>query len=402
MKIRLLIIFTATLAIVSFAQKPQTNRVPKQPTTSKGMLSPRQIADKVLRSVVVVISEDKDGNRISQGSGFFFGGQKVKGQNFDIFAEMNARGAGDEKKLDRIRRSRISVVTNLHVLKHAWRVKVKDLKTGRVYDVRSIIGFDLKHDLCVLRLEDDEAGIPLTIDSSSGLSVGDDVFAAGNPKGLEGSFSKGIVSAIRQDRQLIQIDAAISPSSSGGPVVNSRGNVVGIAVGAVIGGENLNFAIPVRYLSTLLMKWDWEVRDAGAFAVTSKDNSKLTGSVRKVVTSEADVQYDRQQSRYVEKSSEIKEIKIFNFAGDVVETNLFGKGKLQLKFVYDYGEFGWISRFVTTYGDGRSETKTRSEKESIEGQVRGNVFSDTIEFSEEESGNWWVTFDANGNQVKQE
>ena len=78
----------------------------------------------------------------------------------------------------------------------------------------------------------------------------------GNPQGLEGTFSQGIVSSIREvgTDKLLQITAPISPGSSGGPVLNGKGEVIGISVATFRGGQNLNFAIPSDYLKTLLGK----------------------------------------------------------------------------------------------------------------------------------------------------
>jgi hypothetical protein len=87
------------------------------------------------------------------------------------------------------------------------------------------------------------------------MAVGDEVFVAGNPQGLEGTFSQGIVSGIRdvESGTLLQITAPISPGSSGGPVLNSEGKVVGISVATFTSGQNLNFAIPANYLASLLI-----------------------------------------------------------------------------------------------------------------------------------------------------
>ena len=95
-------------------------------------------------------------------------------------------------------------------------------------------------------------GLPLG--DSSAVEVGEEVYAVGNPEGLEGTFSQGIISGIRRvgDRDLIQITAPISHGSSGGPVLNKHGQVVGIAVGAIRTGQNLNFAIPASELQLLV------------------------------------------------------------------------------------------------------------------------------------------------------
>ena len=78
----------------------------------------------------------------------------------------------------------------------------------------------------------------------------------GNPRGLEGTFSDGIISSVRPvgSDKLIQITAPLSPGSSGGPVLNRRGEVIGVSVLTIRDGQNLNFAIPSNYLKTLLTK----------------------------------------------------------------------------------------------------------------------------------------------------
>jgi hypothetical protein len=86
------------------------------------------------------------------------------------------------------------------------------------------------------------------------VEIGDPVYAVGNPEGWEGTFSQGLVSGIRHvdADTILQITAPISPGSSGGPVLNSQGSVVGIAVATFTEGQNLNFAVPVVYLAALL------------------------------------------------------------------------------------------------------------------------------------------------------
>ncbi len=86
--------------------------------------------------------------------------------------------------------------------------------------------------------------------------IGERIYAIGNPKGLSGTFSEGIVSGVRnlQLSQELQITAPISPGSSGGPVLNSRGQVIGVAYASYSEGQNLNFAIPIKYLLTLKIK----------------------------------------------------------------------------------------------------------------------------------------------------
>ena len=81
------------------------------------------------------------------------------------------------------------------------------------------------------------------------------VYVAGNPKGLEGTFSDGIISRIsKQKKKRLQMTAPISSGSSGGPVLNSKGEVIGVAFMTIEGGQNLNFTIPSKYVKTLLNK----------------------------------------------------------------------------------------------------------------------------------------------------
>ena len=92
----------------------------------------------------------------------------------------------------------------------------------------------------------------------SQIEIGQDVFVLGNPQGLEGSISTGILSTtgLRQIGQenLLQITAPISGGSSGGPVVNSRGEVLGVTVSSLKNGQNLNFAVPASFLANLMAK----------------------------------------------------------------------------------------------------------------------------------------------------
>jgi len=117
------------------------------------------------------------------------------------------------------------------------------------------VAVDTDADLVLLKVLGTNAPA-LQLGDSSDVAVGDAVYAIGNPEGLEGTFSQGIVSGIRgsaSDR-LLQVTAPISPGSSGGPIINGRGEVVGVAVATFSEGQNLNFAIPASYLASLLKR----------------------------------------------------------------------------------------------------------------------------------------------------
>jgi hypothetical protein len=147
------------------------------------------------------------------------------------------------------------IASNLHVIEGAARGYAKLVGQKMKYDIQGITAVDPERDLVVLKIS--ASGTPaLPLGSSDAVQVGESAYAVGNPQGLEGTFSQGIVSSIREvgtDR-LLQITAPISPGSSGGPVLNSRCEVIGVSVATFRGGQNLNFAIPSDYLKTLLGK----------------------------------------------------------------------------------------------------------------------------------------------------
>ena len=94
----------------------------------------------------------------------------------------------------------------------------------------------------------------ISLGDSDTVQVGVPIYAVGNPRGLEGTFSQGIISSVRKvgTDKLLQLTAPISPGSSGGPVLNGKGQVIGVSVATFRGGQNLNFAIPSNYLKVLV------------------------------------------------------------------------------------------------------------------------------------------------------
>jgi hypothetical protein len=118
---------------------------------------------------------------------------------------------------------------------------------------RTATGFDLDNDLVVLRVEADAAK-PITMGDSDQVHIGEPIVVVGNPQGLEQTVSNGLVSGIREadGRKLFQISAPISEGSSGSPVFNDRGEVIGLVVSSLESGQNLNFAVPFNYAKPLL------------------------------------------------------------------------------------------------------------------------------------------------------
>ena len=145
-----------------------------------------------------------------------------------------------------------AIVTNMHVIERASQGFAKQIDSETKHKLEGILQADSSHDLAVLLVPSLSAPA-LPIGDSTKLAVGDTVYAVGNPRGLEGTFSQGIVSGIRKidSETILQITAPISPGSSGGPILNEQGEVVGVAVATFEDGQNLNFAIPASYLSTM-------------------------------------------------------------------------------------------------------------------------------------------------------
>lgn len=144
------------------------------------------------------------------------------------------------------------IVSNFHVVEGAGSGFVKRVGDRTKYRITGIAAKDEFRDLVVLSVEGmEEEGVPLSKRTSA--EVGETVFAVGNPRGLEGTFSQGIVSSVREIESfsLLQITAPISPGSSGGPIADEKGEVIGVAVATFKGGQNLNFAIPAKYVSDI-------------------------------------------------------------------------------------------------------------------------------------------------------
>jgi hypothetical protein len=141
------------------------------------------------------------------------------------------------------------VATNFHVIEGAATGFAKIVGGKTEYAVRGVVAADVEHDIVLLALKDVK-GPPIPLGDAATMKIGDEVYAVGNPLGLEGTFSAGIISGVRTlgSNTILQITAAISPGSSGGPVLNAEGRVIGIATASYRGGQNLNFAVPTSYL----------------------------------------------------------------------------------------------------------------------------------------------------------
>lgn len=142
------------------------------------------------------------------------------------------------------------IVTNYHVIEGANSALTHLNSINNTYEVEGYVAKDEQNDLIILKVKYN-LGIPLKL-AQTMVKQGDDVLVIGSPKGLAATITKGIVSNLNTELILIQIDAAISPGSSGGPVFNINGEVIGITVAQLERAQNINFAIPVKTLETLL------------------------------------------------------------------------------------------------------------------------------------------------------
>ena len=173
-------------------------------------------------SIIVLLTYNKEGRPLGQGTGFFI------------------TKDGD-------------AITNYHVLKGASRAEAKT-SDGKVYPVKKVVAEDEEGDLIRVSIDiPKEVVHPLSIHSSF-PEVGERIVVIGTPLGLEKTVSDGIVSAVREIPEfgkIIQVTAPISPGSSGSPVVNMNGEVVGVVSFFLAPGQNLNFAIPGERIARL-------------------------------------------------------------------------------------------------------------------------------------------------------
>jgi len=190
-------------------------------------------------SVVVVMSFDRFGQPLAIGSGFYIG-------------------------------DGTAIATNYHVIQGAGSVRVRGSE-GLVSTIDTVLAVDPARDLALLESQSRGSGLRL---SPQTPDIGEAIIAIGNPSGLERTLSKGIVSGIRSEdgTDYYQITAPISPGSSGGPIINESGLVIGVATFYIRGGQNLNFAMPSKYVLKLL---DSPMRQPLAAAVGTVASAKL-------------------------------------------------------------------------------------------------------------------------------
>lgn len=147
------------------------------------------------------------------------------------------------------------IMTALHVIAGNNALAVT-LPNGDVYDNVSVLAYDEKKDIAIIRI----AGFDLPtveLGNSSQVAPGDSVLLVGNPEGLRGTLTAGIVSSVRDSLdgngyRVIQTDAAVNPGNSGGPLIDGSGRAIGILTSKLRDSANLGFAIPINYARGLM------------------------------------------------------------------------------------------------------------------------------------------------------
>jgi len=185
----------------------------------------RTIAKQTRPAVYLLVLQDEDGNTIGAGTGFSISSEGL-------------------------------LVTNHHVIAEAHSIIAK-AENGGLFPITRIVATDMRNDLALLEIKAKDLPFLLLAPDGS-AEAGTRIAVVGSPLGLEGTLTEGIVSARRrlpnEKRDVLQISAPISQGSSGSPVLDAQGRVIGVASFLIQDGQSLNFASPSEKLRTLLSK----------------------------------------------------------------------------------------------------------------------------------------------------
>lgn len=206
-----------------------------------------EIVKMIEPSTILILTYDEEGNPTGQGSGFFIS------QNGEV-------------------------ITNRHVILNAAYAEIKTLQ-GDIYPITHIIAEDKEGDIIRVLVDIPQEKVKPLMVSVSIPEAGERIVVIGNPLGLERTVADGIVSAVRDVPgfgRIIQITAPISPGSSGSPVVNMKGEVIGIATFQLIEGQNLNFAISSERIAKLELNKakpfaEWQLHETKRSTVATED-----------------------------------------------------------------------------------------------------------------------------------
>ncbi len=149
------------------------------------------------------------------------------------------------------------ILTAYHVIKGATQVQIR-LKNGEIFDRVDLLGFDERRDVAALKIS--ASNLPAALTSTSEPTIGAKVVVVSNPQSLGWTFTDGVMSAVRMSDEVsgagrgyrvLQFTAPVSSGSSGGFLANETGELLGIIVGSLTSGQNLNFAVPIDSVSGL-------------------------------------------------------------------------------------------------------------------------------------------------------
>ncbi len=171
--------------------------------------------------------------------------------NFPVKRKIHALGSGFIISKDGY------ILTNYHVIKRASVIRVTLLENQDTYTAK-VVGTDPKADIALIKIKAKESLPTLPLGNSDAIEIGDWVVAVGNPFGLNGTVTAGIISAKGRVigegpfDHFLQTSAAINPGNSGGPLLNLKGEVIGINTAIVEGGQGIGFAIPINMVKAEL------------------------------------------------------------------------------------------------------------------------------------------------------
>lgn len=290
----------------------------------------KTIYNKSKSSIVLIVTYDSNQTPLALGSGFYF-----------------------EKNL---------IATNYHVIKGSNKIVIKNLGTQVKSENLKVKSYSEELDIAILEV----GAVNTTFLQLNTITpeIGDNILAIGNPKGLEGTISTGIVSGIRELSEiyhLIQITSPISPGSSGGPVLDANGKVIGISTFTLLNSQNLNFAVPSNAISDLKsksMKWEPNIENI-------TNTTKTKSSVSLAFFEKQGAEFKESVSLKNNTSQTIKNIKGLLLYYDmnrnpisyqyVVLDDLLMPGMAKLK---EFRSFDQNQKFVYAYGKDSDYSKT--------------------------------------------
>jgi serine protease Do len=251
-------VLTGTGFGVSQAVKHSNAAVSPEPAISQPIMVPATFSDlaEKIRPGVVNLQVVKKISNVGLSSrnfpGFPFGDKDPFGDFFGPFSQGNPPRGFEQRGIGSgfVISLNGYILTNNHVVEGADQIKVK-LSNGKEYKGK-VVGRDPKTDLALLKIEGATDLHPLNLGNSEDMKVGNWVVAVGSPFGLEQTVTAGIVSAKGRVigsgpyDNFIQTDASINPGNSGGPLINMKGEVVGINTAIVAQGQGIGFAIPIN------------------------------------------------------------------------------------------------------------------------------------------------------------